>query len=329
MHTLGHPIFNPVRNFQNMRISASVSSLHARDLAPSVALLDKAGVNFFHLDSIESREIFAFERRLRGFTKTPFDLHLITSDPIKYWDDIRQSSISEITIQLESLHSPLFVPEDLKPKVGIAVLASRPAEFFKPFEKSATTLLLMTTTPGHSGGKFQQEQFANIMRYRILYPHLPVTVDGGVIPTVASVLTMMGIPQIVSGSYLFKGNSVQETVTNLRTQDLTDWRMDEVLLPEPELLKRFSLRLPEMLPYLNSNAEITEVPVKNDWLDALSAKTVADNPSPFPVILVDETIQLNAFQAKINTLETPPHMALTLNSAGELTGICCLAAYKG
>jgi pentose-5-phosphate-3-epimerase len=312
-----------------MRISASVSSLHARDLAPSVGLLDKAGVNFYHLDSIESREIFDFAKRLRGLTKTPFDLHLITSDPIKYWDDIRESSISEITIQLESLHSPLYVPADLKSKVGIAVLASRPAEFFKPFEKSATTLLLMTTTPGHSGGKFQQEQFANIMRYRILYPHLPITVDGGVIPTVSSVLTMMGIPQIVSGSYLFKGDSIAETVSNLRQQDLSDWRMDEVLLPEPELLKRFSLRFSEDALFMNKNAELSRIPVKNDWLDILAAKTISGSDSPFPLIWVDETIPLQDFQNAINKLDTPPHMAITLNSDGDLTGICCLAAYKG
>lgn len=310
-----------------MRISASVSSLHIRDLASAVHQLDHAGVNFYHLDSIESREIFEFASKLRKLTKTPFDLHLITSDPIKYWDEIREHKIEEVTIQLETLHAPFFVPADLKAKVGVAVLSNRPAEFFKLYMQSAPSLLLMTTTPGVSGGKFQQEQFANIMKYRILYPQVPITVDGGVIPTVSAVLSLMGISQIVSGSYLFKGNSIHETLSNLRTSDLSGWRLDEVILPEPEILHQFDIRVPETITFINKNNEISQLRVQDKWLDSLSAKSVSGPYYPFSLVWVHEQIDLSSFAKAIKTLNFIPHMAIALNDSNDVTGVFSLPTF--
>ncbi|MEX1188057.1 MAG: hypothetical protein WED33_02295 [Bacteroidia bacterium] len=307
-----------------MRISASVSSLQIRDLAPAVNQLDRAGVNFYHLDSIESREIFEFAGRLRKLTKTPFDLHLITSDPIKYWSEIREHNIQEVTIQLETLHSPFFVPADLRDRVGVAVLANRPAEFFKLYMETAPSLLLMTTTPGISGGKFQQEQFANIMRYRILYPQVPITVDGGVIPSVSSVLSLMGISQIVSGSYLFKGESIDQTVSLLRTMELSDWRLDEVLLPEPEILHQFSLRVPEKVSFINKEGVIEVRSVQNNWLDSIAAKTVSSDYFPFPVVWANEELGLDLFKKGLQELNYFPQMAITINSSDEVSGVFSL-----
>ena len=139
-----------------MRISASISSLQKRQIPDTVSMLDQAGVNFYHLDSVENREIFDFAKSLGEITQTPMDLHLITSDPVKYWDEIRESGIDAIVIQLEALHSTLIIPEDMRGKVGLAILATSSPELFKPYEKVASSLLIMTTTPGYSGGKFQK-----------------------------------------------------------------------------------------------------------------------------------------------------------------------------
>src|SRR5690606_37999604 len=125
------------------------------------------GIDAFHLDSIESREVFQLARFLRPLSKLPMDLHLITSDPVKYWNDIRDADIEAITVQLEKLHSPLFIPPDLIGKVGIAVLANSPVESFAPYRDKAAWLLIMTTTPGYSGGTFQASHFEKIFRYRL------------------------------------------------------------------------------------------------------------------------------------------------------------------
>ena len=310
-----------------MRISASISSLQRRQIPATVKQLDDAGVNFYHLDSVENREIFEFARYLRGLTSTAMDLHLITSDPVKYWDEIRNSDIEAIVIQLESLHSPLFIPQDMRGKVGLAILATSAPDLFRPYEKAASSLLIMTTTPGYSGGKFQQEQFANIGRFRLMYPRVPMIVDGGVTAEIAPVLTMMGIPQVVSGSYLFSGQSVDETVSKLRATSINNWKLNEVCIPDLELLHPFELRLPEQISFINEQGIISERSLPDAWLQAVGAKTVAIGAGPFPVIWVDDRLLAEQLNQLLPNLSQQPHLAITINSSGDVSGIVCLAAY--
>jgi ribulose-phosphate 3-epimerase len=297
-------------------------------LSSVVSKLDSACVDYYHLDSIEDRRIFDFAQTLRKLTQKPFDLHLITSDPVKYWDDIRTSDISEITIQLESLRVPLFIPDDLRSRVGVALLSNRQADFFRFHVRTAPSLLLMTTTPGKSGGKFSRTQFGNIMRYRLLYPNVPATVDGGVTGDVASVLAFMGVSRVVSGSYIVGSENMPERVHALRSELPVSFKLDETILAEPELLKQFSLRIPEIGLFVSATGEISECEIKAVWLDTIGAKTVIDKTGPFSLIWVNENIHLEVLRKIYNQLETKPEMVISMNDSFELTGIFCLPSYK-
>ena len=311
-----------------MRISASISSLQKRQIPDTVSMLDQAGVNFYHLDSVENREIFDFAKSLGELTQTPMDLHLITSDPVKYWDEIRESGIEAIVIQLEALHSTLIIPDDMRGKVGLAILATSSPELFKPYEKVASSLLIMTTTPGYSGGKFQKEQFANIMRFRFMYPKVPLIVDGGVTAEISSVLTFMGIPQVVSGSYLFSAETVFETVSKLRDKPIMHWKVSDISLSEPELLQAFSLRLPETVHFINQYAQFETIDLPDHWLNAVGGKSVAMQFGPFPIVWVDERIDADSFRMQISNLNEQPHLAITVNENNDVSGFICLTNFN-
>jgi len=311
-----------------MRISASISSLQKRQIPDTVSMLDQAGVNFYHLDSVENREIFDFAKSLGEITQTPMDLHLITSDPVKYWDEIRESGIEAIVIQLEALHSTLIIPDDMRGKVGLAILATSSPELFKPYEKVASSLLIMTTTPGYSGGKFQKEQFANIMRFRFMYPKVPLIVDGGVTAEISSVLTFMGIPQVVSGSYLFSAETVFETVSKLRDKPIVKWTVSDISLSEPELLQGFSLRLPETVAFINQHAQFETIDLPDHWLNAVGGKSVAMQFGPFPIVWVDDRIDADSFRIQLTNLKEQPHLAITVNENNDVSGFICLTNFN-
>lgn len=311
-----------------MRISASVSSVETRYLSSAVTKLDESGVDFYHLDSIEDRRIFGFAETLRKLTKKPFDLHLITTDPVKYWDDIRASDISEVTIQLESLRVPLHVPADLRSRVGVALLSNRKADFFKLHVRTAPSLLLMTTTPGKSGGTFTRDQFGNIMRYRILYPQVPATVDGGVTGEVASVLGFMGVSRVVSGSYLIKAENMGKQLDSLRNELPVSVLLEEVILPEPEILVRFSVRLPEQVEFISAEGVIMTKDVKTGWLDAIGAKTVAGQAGPFSTIFASEKIQLEKLREIYREMKEKPQMVVAVNNNDEVSGVFCLSGFN-
>jgi hypothetical protein len=255
------------------------------------------------------------------------DLHLITSDPVKYWDEIRESGIEAIVIQLEALHSTLIIPDDMRGKVGLAILATSSPELFKPYEKVASSLLIMTTTPGYSGGKFQKEQFANIMRFRFMYPKVPLIVDGGVTAEISSVLTFMGIPQVVSGSYLFSAETVFETVSKLRDKPIVKWTVSDISLSEPELLQAFSLRLPETVAFINQNAQFETIDLPDHWLNAVGGKSVAMQFGPFPIVWVDDRIDADSFRIQLTNLKEQPHLAITVNENNDVSGFICLTNF--
>ena len=213
-----------------MRVSASISSISFRDLPGIVQKMEQGGVDAWHLDSIESREVFPQAELIRKISGKPMDLHLITSDPVKYWNEIRRTGIEATSVQLEKLHSPLFIPKDLRGKVGMALLANTQPEMFVPYADHSAWLLIMTTTPGYSGGTFQISHFEKIVRFKLKFPHMPIFVDGGVIPEIAAVLRMIGVEQVVSGSFLLSGSGVEERVKSLKESMLQEGKVKDIMV---------------------------------------------------------------------------------------------------
>lgn len=304
-----------------MRITASVASVQPDSLPGIVKQLDQAGVDAYHLDSIESDEIFNFASHLRQFTDKPFDLHLITETPDKYWDLMRQSAIPEIHLQLENLQKPLFIPADLKGKVGIAVLASTNPKLFSVYRKEAASILLMLTTPGKSGGKFKPEHFANIIRYREMYPEIPMTVDGGVNHEVASVLRLMGIRTIVSGSYLFSNETIQQSVDLLHQHEETSWTIKDVMAHGTEIFSASekSFGVNALSWWINSAGQVNEISRLPEWqanLEQISTFAELSGDALF----VDELLKISTLKKTIASMTQVPRYVFAVNEHLKIKG---------
>lgn len=304
-----------------MRITASVASVQPDSLPGIVKQLDQAGVDAYHLDSIESDEIFRFATHLRQFTVKPFDLHLITSSPEKYWELIQQSGIPEIHLQLENLSKPLFIPSNLKGKVGLAVLASTNPKLFSVYRKEAASILVMLTTPGKSGGKFKPEHFANIIRYREMYPEIPMTVDGGVNHEVASVLRLMGIRTIVSGSYLFSNETIQQSVDLLHLHEETNWTIHDVMAHGTEIFsvspKSFGVNAQSW--FINSLGQVNEISRLAEWqanLEQISTFAELGGDALF----VDQFLKLSTLKHSISSMNRVPRYVFAVNEHLKITG---------
>jgi ribulose-phosphate 3-epimerase len=304
-----------------MRISASVASVSSDILSDCIRQLDAAGVDFFHLDSIEDSSIFGYAKELRQHTETPFDLHLITESPAKFWDDIRNSGINRIHFQIENLQKPLFVPIDLQGKVGIAIHADTNPERFAVYQNDAASALLMLTTPGISGGTFKPEHFASIIRFRELYPDTPLTIDGGVNHEVAAVLRLMGIDTIVSGSYLFKGNSIAESVSSLKAHDGIPWQLKDVMVPGTELFHD-ETRDFGVLPrswYVTKQATLEEVTQHPAW-EKQCAQVMRFRESAGMGIFAHESTPLSELRSAVQAHSFLPRYVFAINSEGAISG---------
>jgi hypothetical protein len=166
------------------------------------------------------------------------------------------------------------------------------------------------------------------MRYRLLYPNVPATVDGGVTGDVASVLAFMGVSRVVSGSYIVSSENMVERVHALRSDLPVSLRLDEVILAEPEILRDFNLRIPEIGFLISASGEISRGEITSTWLDAIGAKTVAGETGTHSLIWVNENIPLELLRTIYNKLEVKPDLVLSISDDQQPTGIFCLPSYQ-
>lgn len=304
-----------------MRISASVASVPDSQLADVVRQMDDAGVDAYHLDSIDEPQIFDFAKHLRRFTQTPFDLHLITGNPELYWDFIRESGINQTVFQLEALQKPLFIPEDLKGKIGIAVQSTTNPDKLSVYAREAAYLLVMLTTPGKSGGAFQPSAFAGIIRYRERYPDIPMIIDGGVNPEVASVLRMMGITTVVSGSFLFSQSRIQDAISMLHQAFPVRWTLGEVMDPGVSVFTetRQSFGIQADCFGFNAAAQFEALGTSENE-ERLREQISKYHETGGRALLAPETTPLQLLYHAAQALDKAPRCVFALDAKGQISG---------
>lgn len=202
-----------------MKISASVYSNTEKPLEELVKELDRYRVDFFHIDCNDDLTVFDDISRIRKISKTPVDLHIISSEPEKFFDGIVLTKTEMVSFQFENLKSPLKIPSSVQAKLGLAIVSETQAEVFYEYQDQFDFVLFMTTTPGKSGGKFNRENFRKIRKFKTLFQKIKINVDGGVNDEVSFVLRNMGVSLVVSGSYLVNSEYIGEALHNLRSDN--------------------------------------------------------------------------------------------------------------
>jgi len=202
-----------------MKISASVYSSKEGSLKEIVQNLDAHGIDLLHIDCNDDPAVFDDIAEIRAFSKTPIDLHLITNNPEVYFDRINALEIEMVTLQFEDLNGYSY-NGGLKSKMGLAIVSETDISVFDNVSDNYDFLLMMATTPGQSGGRFDKVNFRKIRKFKRAHPTKQVHVDGGVNAEVSFILRNMGVHSSVVGSYLFKDQPVGAALLNLKIHDI-------------------------------------------------------------------------------------------------------------
>jgi ribulose-phosphate 3-epimerase len=214
-----------------MKISASIYSCKDKELVSLVKELDAHRVNFFHIDNNEDISVFDDIRKIREVSNTPIDLHLITSDPDKYYQLIEEHKIEYVTFQFEDIKNEIHVPETINSTLGIAIVSDTDIEIFEKFKDRFSFILFMTTTPGESGGKFNKQNFKKINEFRSKYPDKKIHVDGGINEELSFILRNMGVNVSVIGSFLFKNDFIGSALLQLKSDNVeSHYRVSDFML---------------------------------------------------------------------------------------------------
>lgn len=201
-----------------MKISASIYST-SRPLEEVVRELDAHRIDLFHVDCNDDPKVFDDIAKIRTISKTPVDLHIISKTPENYFPLLEKTPCDYVTFQYEDLPGKLEVPFSVKGKLGLAITAASDVDAFDDYAERFDFILMMATIPGKSGGEFNKDIFRKIRMFKNKYPDKRVHVDGGVNGEVSFILRNMGVYASVSGSYLFKAETVGSALLNLKTHE--------------------------------------------------------------------------------------------------------------
>ena len=203
-----------------MKISASVYSSKSQSLPEIINDLDVHGADLFHIDCNDDLSVFDDIAEIKQLSKTPVDLHIISSEPEKYFAKAADLKVDYVTFQYENLKEKLTVPKNITAKLGLAITSETDISVFDDYAEQFDFILFMTTVPGQSGGVFDKSNFKKIRQFRQQFPGKNIHVDGGVNGEVSFILRNMGVYSSVSGSYLMNSESMGAAMLNLKTHEV-------------------------------------------------------------------------------------------------------------
>jgi ribulose-phosphate 3-epimerase len=215
---------------KHTKVSVSILSSDYAKFGQEVAKVNSSGADMIHFDIMDGHFVpnitfgAGLVKSLRTHSKMPFDVHLMISEPEKYIDEFARAGSDYITVHQEAVVHLDRTLEQIKAagaKCGVSLVPSTPANTLKYVMDKVDLILVMTVNPGFGGQKFMDNQVEKIRKIREMIDksgrEIILSVDGGINPETAKIVTNAGADMLISGAYLFAHNDFKEAVSQLKS----------------------------------------------------------------------------------------------------------------
>lgn len=212
-----------------MLIAPSLLSCDFARFGEEIARMDKAGADFMHLDIMDAHFVpnLTFGapviKFVREYSKKPFDVHLMISEPLRYIEDFAKAGADIITFHVES-DSPIQETIDkiksfgIKP--GLVIKPGTPVESVFPYLQDLYMVLVMTVEPGFGGQSFMADMMPKVEALKAKREELSldflIEADGGIADNTIAVAAKAGVDVAVAGTAVFKAENAEEKIKELK-----------------------------------------------------------------------------------------------------------------
>lgn len=215
------------------KISPSLMCVDLMNVEKSVRELEKAGVDYFHIDIMDNHFVpnitlsTDFIKSIRRISNLPLDIHLMIENPensLQLYEGCKPDDI--ISIHYEStihIQRALSQVKKLGCKVGLALNPGNPLCVIEDLLDDIDVILIMTVNPGFAGQRLVPATLEKIKRCREVIEEkskrdIMIEVDGNVSFENAERMHKMGADIYVAGtsSIFSPGETIVENTIKLR-----------------------------------------------------------------------------------------------------------------
>ena len=143
-----------------IKLSASMMCADYLNLSKDVEALEKAGVDYLHIDVMDGDFVPNFQLgtdyviNLRKASRLPMDIHMMVNNPEKHIEkfELRPGDIMSIHFETtRHLQRALSLIKDTGAEAAVALNPATPIESFDYILDDISMVLLMTVNPGFAG----------------------------------------------------------------------------------------------------------------------------------------------------------------------------------
>ena len=212
-----------------VRIAPSILSADFGKLADDIAMVVDGGADMIHLDVMDGHFVpnITFGEKMIGavkkLTSLPLDVHMMVSEPEKYFESFAGAGASGMTIHVEAaphLQRQLARVRQLGCWAGAAINPGTSLVSVREVVADIDLLLVMSVNPGFGGQEFIPASLDKIARARHMLDEFrssaALEVDGGVSRETIHDVWRAGADTFVAGNAIFTASNPQVEIKALR-----------------------------------------------------------------------------------------------------------------
>ena len=213
-----------------LKIAPSLLADNFSDLRADMDMINRSEADWLHLDIMDGVFVpnisfgFPVLKHVAKLCHKPLDVHLMIVSPEKFIPEVKALGAYMMNVHYEAcphLHRVVQQIKEAGMKAGVTLNPATPVSLLTDIIRDVDMVLLMSVNPGFGGQEFIPHTLEKVKELRALIGRTGssalIEVDGGVNDETAPLLVEAGADVLVTGSYVFKSPSPEETIHSLKT----------------------------------------------------------------------------------------------------------------